>query len=129
MAEKILKKLKKDILVNSAGISGNPDYRIFGALEEVFNEENIDFSNHTSKPLTEDLLRNAEVVLVMTQEHRNFIKQNFPQYFKKVHLLTEFAGEQGDIPDPIGGPKELYVKTFKRIENLVKKIIPKLDDK
>ena len=63
MAEKILKKLKKDILVNSAGISGNPDYRIFGALEEVFNEENIDFSNHTSKPLTEDLLRNAEVDL------------------------------------------------------------------
>jgi len=129
MAEKILKKLKKDISVNSAGIFGNPDYRIFGPLKEVFTEENIDFSDHTSKPLTEDLLQGADVVLVMTQDHKEFIRQNFPQYFKKTHLLTEFAGDQGDIPDPIGGPKELYAKTFKRIEELVKKIIPKLDDK
>jgi len=99
MAEYIMKSLAKennlDIEVKSAGIAGNPANRIFGALEEVFKEENIDYSLHTSKPLTKELVDWADVILVMEKSHLEYINDFFPEARSKTFLLTEFAGEEG----------------------------------
>ncbi len=37
----------------------------------------------------------------------------------KAHLLTELAGEWGDVADPFGGPDSHYQATFEQLERLV----------
>ncbi len=129
MAEGIAKKLSSDFKFFSAGTFANPAYRIYGALEEIFKEENIPYEDHVSTPLTEELMRDSSVVLVMEKIHRDYIAERFPNYLGKVFLLTEFVGESGEIPDPIGKPKAEYRRTFDRIKLLVKKALQKLKEK
>lgn len=128
MAEGILKKLAGEFTVKSAGIAANPAYRIFGGLEEILKENGISYENHVSTPVSQVLMDSTDVVLVMEQQHRDYMTEKFPSFSDKVFLLTEFAGEAGDIFDPLGRPKSAYEMTFKKIKNLVEKIIPKLKE-
>ncbi|MCD6413118.1 MAG: low molecular weight protein arginine phosphatase [Elusimicrobia bacterium] len=126
MAEGIAKQISSDFEFSSSGILANPSYRIYGALEEIFAEERIPYDDHVSTPLTKRMIEESDAVFVMEKFHRDFIAERFPEHLGKVFLLTEFAGEKGDVPDPIGRPKADYRKTFDRIKSLVKKVIEKL---
>jgi len=126
MAAGILKKLAEDFSVSSAGIAANAAYRIFGGLEEILKENGIPYEEHVSTAVSDDLLKEADVVLVMEQRHKDYMMDKFPSFSDRIFLLTEFAGETGDIFDPLGRPKSAYEMTFEKIKNLVEKIIPKL---
>ena len=128
MAAGILKKLAEGFTVKSSGIAANPTYRIYGGLEEILKENGIPCEEHVSTPVSDVLLEQADVILVMEQKHKDYITERFLSFSDKVFLLTEFAGESGDIFDPIGRPKSAYEMTFEKIKNLVEKIIPKLKE-
>ncbi|MCD6312177.1 MAG: low molecular weight protein arginine phosphatase [Elusimicrobia bacterium] len=123
MAEGIFKKKALGEKAFSAGIAANPSYRIFGELAEIFDEEGIPYKNHVSTQVTKEILGEAGVVLCMEKRHAEYIRENFPFVSDKVFLLSEYAGEEGEIPDPIGLGKEFYRKTFDIISKLVVKII------
>jgi len=123
MAEGIFKKKAPGLKASSAGIAAHPSYRIFGALSEILKEENIPHENHSSTQVTKEILDEAAVVLCMETRHAEYIREKFPFASDKVFLLSEYAGEQGEIPDPIGLDKEFYRKTFDIINGLVVKII------
>ncbi|MFH1352400.1 MAG: low molecular weight protein arginine phosphatase [bacterium] len=128
MAAGIFKKLAEDFTVTSAGIAANPTYRIYGGLEEILKENGISYENHVSTPVSQDLMEEADVILVMEQRQRDYMTEKFSSFSDKVFLLTEFAGEAGDIFDPIGRPKSVYEMTFEKIKKLVEKIILKLKE-
>ncbi|MBA3052446.1 MAG: low molecular weight protein arginine phosphatase [Candidatus Omnitrophota bacterium] len=123
MAEGIFKKNAPGLKAFSAGIAANPSYRIFGVLEEIFDEEGIPCKNHVSTQVTKEILDDAALVLCMEDRHADYIREKFPFASGKVFLLSEYAGEKGEIPDPIGSGKEIYRKTFDIISALVIKII------
>ena len=123
MAEAVFRKNAPGVKVSSAGIAANPSYRIFGALEEIFNEEGVPHKNHVSTQVTKEILDEAALVLCMENRHKDYIKENFPFVSGKVFLLTEYAGEKGEILDPIGLDKSFYRKTFDIISGLVVKIL------
>lgn len=128
MAAGILKKLAGEFIVKSAGIAADSSYRIYGGLEEILKENGISYENHVSTSISQDLMKEADTVLVMEQRHRDYMTERFPAFSDKVFLLTEFAGEVGDIFDPLGRPKSAYKMTFEKIKNLVGKIILKLKE-
>jgi len=123
MAEGIFKKKAPELKAFSAGISANPSYRIFGGLAEILDENGIPYKNHVSTQVTKQILDEFSVVLCMENRHAEHIKERFPFAADKVFLLTEYAGESGEITDPIGLDKEFYQKTFDIINALVVKII------
>ena len=129
MAEGILRKISDEFIVRSAGTAANPEYTIFGGLAEILGEEAIDFSDHVSTPVTEKLLNDSFVVLVMEEHHRELINRCFPSYSDRVFLLAEYSGSGGGISDPIGLPKEEYRKTFDKIASLIKNAVPRLNQK
>ena len=124
MAEGILRKLAPQVKTFSAGTAANPAYRIFGGLKEILDEESVSYEGHVSTPVTGDILSSFDILLVMEDSHKEILLKLFPGSAGKIFLLTEFAGETGNIADPIGLPKKEYRRTFKRIEDLIKKIIP-----
>ena len=88
------------VRVVSAGLSAV--YGSAASLEsvELAREAGADLSEHSSQPLTEDLLDAADRILCMTAAHRSAILRHRPDAADRVRLLDP---DGGDIPDPIGG--------------------------
>lgn len=101
-----------DILVDSAGV-----FALIGECAAdnailAMEKYDIDLSLHRTKPLTEELIDMADVILVMTEAHKILIESMAGD---KVHTLLEYAGSEGDISDPYGGDMEEYEETAEEI--------------
>jgi protein-tyrosine phosphatase len=71
-----------------------------------------DLSQHTSRPLTEDLLAQADYVLTMTRGHLHALQPHLADLVAVPRLLCP---QGGDLPDPIGGPPEVYAQCAQTI--------------
>jgi len=125
LLEKSLKLKKRgDVEVLSAGMMSSG----MGATEatkEVLAEESIDVSSHRSQRVNEDMLRKADLILVMEKIHEERILQLAPEIKNRVFLLKEFAKIDDmnmNIDDPIGMPLEFYEKTMETIKEAVGRI-------
>lgn len=118
----------ENVKVSSAGIAALLSYGIYGVLEKVLKEEGIDVTNHKPTQVTSDMVRDADLVLVMERRHKEAILEMAPEVENKVFLLKEFAGEKEnlDIPDPIGQPEEVYRSRLQEIKGYLSKILKKI---
>lgn len=62
---------------------------------------NLNLSLHKSRPLTETILKNSDLILVMENNQKEALLQEFPFCAERLFLLTEVVnGDSKDIPDP-----------------------------
>ncbi len=104
----------------SAGIFADSSPLSSGAKNALSRLGINDFS-HTAVKLTEEMLNSAHLVLCMTRSHRAYI--NMPN----AYTLYEFAGECGDVSDPYGSNDAVYYNTALELEELISKIVDKLE--
>lgn len=131
LAEAIARRLienagRKDIEVASAGTSaweGSPASD--GALL-VGMERGLDLSTHRSRPLTAQLLRESDLVLVMSPSHLSHVKEIDPG--ARAHLLSGFTsgGEGRAIKDPFGGDLAGYRETVDDLETELAKLLDRI---
>ncbi len=102
------------VIILSAGIAammgGRPAQEAVDVMRDDFG---LDLSGHTSQPLTEQMIRQADHLFVMTHSHQQAILAEFPEAADRTRLLSR--GER-DVSDPIGGPLELYRRCAEQIE-------------
>lgn len=124
MAEAIAKALceNKNVIIESRGILGNGSNASENALE-VSLKYNLNLENHKSKSLSKDDLESNYLILTMTNEHRDLILYNFPEYAEKVCTIYKYVlNEDKDIKDPFGSDLSEYIDCFEEISYLIKKI-------
>lgn len=116
------------VKVDSAGTAALSSYGIYGILEKVLKEEDIEISNHKPTQVTTQMVKDADLILVMERKHKQAILEMAPKAEDRVFLLKEFAGEKEnlDIPDPIGHPEEVYRKRLEEIKGYLIKILKKI---
>lgn len=92
---------------------------------EVMKQLNIDISAHKSSTLNEKLTEEADLVVTMTQAHKENAGAMFPQTRGKIRTLSQYNDEntlRSNIADPFGGSVKTYQNCFremkKPIENL-----------
>lgn len=116
MAEVLLKKMLLErlskavgIRVLSAGLSAYGGY-VTGEAFEVMRKEGVDLSDFRSKPLTEEMVKKADLILTMERLHKNTILSLYPKARGRAFTLKEFAGEATDldIADPYGRGMKAY---------------------
>jgi protein-tyrosine-phosphatase len=92
-------------------------------------EEGVDIASHRSRPLTVPLIEESDLLLVMEAHHRTAVTRVVPQAAGKAHLLGAYASEAGEngVDDPIGGDLEDYRVTFRTIQQLITKALPRLE--
>ncbi len=95
------------VVVASAGLAAWAGGPASGHAVEIVAEEGADLRNHESQPLTESLVRQADVILTMTASHRAALLAQFPEAGGRVALLSP---DRRDVIDPIGGSLETYRK-------------------
>ena len=70
----------------------------------------LDIQNHRSRAITADLLKQADLTLVMEQGQKEALHIEFKFARPKIYLLTEVAdGFAYDIPDPMNSPGKIDV--------------------
>lgn len=109
--------------VQSAGISvrGKQDASFYA--KSVLKEEGIEL-HHSSQQAHEELMQWADVILTMTEQHKQVLAYHFPDVEKRIHTLCEFVGEGPyDISDPFGGTVEMYRHTYDELKRLIQKMI------
>ncbi len=74
----------------------------------VMAERGIDIQDHTARSITASDVAEADLILVMSREHAEVIRNTWPQYDWQVYLLSEMAGKRKDVEDPYGGSIEEY---------------------
>jgi protein-tyrosine-phosphatase len=85
----------------------------------VMAERGIDLRDHQSRSITGEQMAEADLILVMAQEHLRVLRGTWPQYAWKIRLLSEIAGKRRDVKDPYGGTLEEYRACANTIEGYI----------
>lgn len=130
MAEGLAKKMAKDkgwdLEIFSAGVVAWPGAPATEEAIKAVAELEADISGHRARSLDLDLVEKADLILTMTEAHKRQIIDRFPQAREKTFTLTEYATScPGDIPDPIGGPLEVYQACVAQLKGLIEQALDK----
>lgn len=125
---------RRNIKLKSAGvIAPNGLYASANAIS-VMEELDIDISKHSTQPLTEELVAEADLIFVMTQIHKLEVINLLEKPGKEIYLIKEFdtkSSQQGnlDISDPIGKPISVYRHCRDEIKQCVPGLLKKILEK
>lgn len=122
MAERLLDKALRDagiegIEVHSAGVGAYDGNHASSYSVKALKELGIDLSDHRSKMLTANMLREASLVLVMTKTHKMAIEEDFPDLKSNldIWLWREFRPSEKQVADPYGADFDSYKVALKAI--------------
>ncbi|HZK17779.1 MAG TPA: low molecular weight protein arginine phosphatase [Clostridia bacterium] len=116
------------IEVFSAGVAAFPDMPASPEAVEVMFEMGIDLEGHRASVLIPEDVESADLVLTMTERHRDFVRQMAPGAAGKVYTLGEFAGRGEDVPDPFGRSLDTYRQSAEAIKDLVIQALVRLKE-
>ncbi|MGB1253978.1 MAG: hypothetical protein ACPG8W_25440 [Candidatus Promineifilaceae bacterium] len=82
-------------------------------------EIGLDLSGHTSRMISAEIMREADLVLCMTSSHREALTIDFRDDKHKVFMLSEMIGRDFDVTDPYGGPLDGYIEMTTLVNQLL----------
>jgi protein-tyrosine-phosphatase len=112
------------VLVLSAGIAAAPGGRAATEAISIMNERGLDLSLHESQPLSDRLVRYADLIITMTRGHREAIVNHWPEASARTHVISR---NRGDVADPIGGPADMYRKCAEQIDAYLAEWVADID--
>ena len=128
-------QLKDKITVDSAGISAHPNDNASTNSIIILKELGIDISSHKAKLLDLNTASKADIILTMTNSHKNAICKEFPDLASKIFTLKEYVANRNlnnslelymgefDISDPYGMPLSTYKQCALEINTAITKLI------
>lgn len=116
--------LADQVEVVSAGVFAVAGDQASDHAIAVLGERGVSLEGHRSQPVTPELLKQADIALVMAESHRRSLFYMAPGQLGKVFLLSEMAGSYDDVADPYGGPIEGYIVTADLLEKLIESSLP-----
>jgi protein-tyrosine phosphatase len=131
MAEAIFNNYceNKNISAASAGVNivtGSKTSK--NAAETTKSNTGEDISSRNAVQISLNMLKEADIVLTMTVNHKRFITTEYPNFSSKVFTLNEYVGVKGDIVDPFGGDISVYQNTFSDLKNRIILLLDKLKE-
>ncbi len=126
MAEALFRKLcdgAPGVRVESAGLSAANGQPASRDAVEALAAEGIQLRSFRSQPVSEELLKKATHIFVMTRDHRRLIDLFFPEFMHKVRLLRFEQKGSPDVPDPIGQGRAVYEDCKKTIASALPSVL------
>ncbi len=116
------------VRVDSAGTTAAWDAPAADHAVAVCAEHGLDLEGHRSQPLTPELVRWADLILVMSGPHLDAVRELDIDVDDRAALLTDFAdGDAAGIDDPFGGTIEPYRRTYTQLERLIDAALQRLE--
>jgi protein-tyrosine phosphatase len=112
------KELGPDFHVMSAGLGALVDNPADKIAQKIALQHDIDMSAHRARQINLDILKWADLILVMENGHKRELLHKYPWLDGKVFRYGE--SHQVDIPDPYKRPENAYVLAW----NFISKLTP-----
>ena len=136
MAEELLKSILKNhniedkIHISSSGTEVDVSLPASDNAIAALKELELDLTKHRSKLVTRELIDEMDLVLAMTEAHKDYILKIMPEAKEKIFTLIEYAsGEKGDIADPYRMDLETYRKCRDDILKYLEMVLEKIKRK
>ncbi len=117
MAEYFLKQHYPNLHIESAGISGligeNADQKAIQCMDAL----NIDMRGHVAKKLNSKLIKQADLILVMSSNQQKHLEQTWPFSKGKVFRLGHW--QNVNVPDPYQHDQAFFDQTCRNIQAYV----------
>ena len=129
MAEGLLKQAltadeKGDCMVSSAGLGALGGHPPDAKACQLMMKKGIDISGYRARQLNNDMIRKADLILVMESSHKSAIEESEPCAKGKVFRLGNWG--DFDIPDPYQQNLSAFVTSLNLIERGVSEWLIKL---
>jgi L-threonylcarbamoyladenylate synthase len=108
---------KKGISIVSAGTYATPGMRATPQAVDALKELGADLTRHRSRPLTVELIHQADVIYTMGQGHAQAVRSLVPSASDKIQTLDP----DGDIEDPIGSDLAVYKSLAGQLSTLIQR--------
>lgn len=92
----------------------------------VAAEQNVDLAEHRSSLVSAELVREADLVVVMDPRHGEALSRRFPLQRDRVVVLGDFDPATPDsrvITDPVGRPPEVLRESYDRIARCTRALV------
>jgi protein-tyrosine phosphatase len=126
MAEAVLRERlnRPGTRVTSAGTAALVGEPADPLAIEVSRRFGFDLSQHAGRQATASLLSAADLVLVMTRAHADWVHERVPVLRGRVQLLGRWR--ELEIPDPYGLDRRTFESVFEQIDDCVADWLPRL---
>ena len=108
---------QKGVTIMSAGAMAMPGSRATPQAVDAVRELGGDLTRHRSRPLTVELIHQADAIFTMGRAHAAAVQALVPSAADKTFLLDP----AGDIDDPIGGDLSLYQQLATQLKGFITK--------
>ena len=135
MAEGIAKKVAEEMGVNHVEFSSSGTGAMNGvpatdyAIEAAAHWD-VDIRNHRSRLVNKEIVEGSDLILAMAPEHVQQILSKFKGAASKIFLYKSFpepfSPTQARVEDPIGGTLEQYNQTFLELDEVMRRIFPRI---
>jgi protein-tyrosine phosphatase len=115
---------QRGVIVASAGVSASPGGCAAPEAVEVMKSHGLDLSRHESQPLSDKLVKHADLILALTNAHRQAIVRRWPEVASRTEVMRL---DGGDIEDPIGAPAEVYEQCARQIEGALRERVEQME--
>jgi len=114
----------RGVMIMSAGIAAMTGGRASPAAIEAMTDMDLDLSHHESQPLSDRLVRFADLILTMTRSHRDAILAQWPSAAARCELVSR---DQSDVADPMGGTLDQYRRCVQQIDRQLELWMSEID--
>ena len=105
--------------IYSAGTRAVPGLAPIDEAVQVMAGRGLDIRDHRSHEVSEALMAEADLILVMEPTQAEALRIEFPHVAGRVHLLSTVAGEKDPIQDPIGKSLATFEAVALQIDSLL----------
>jgi protein-tyrosine phosphatase len=131
MAEALLREAAAarglDVVVSSAGAGAWDGAPVSEGAYLVGLENGLDLSNHRARLLTREIVRGADLILVMSGHHLARVAELGGE--DKAHLLGAYAGREPgrtEVTDPFGSDLASYRHTYTELQELIGAVVSRV---
>ena len=133
MAEGLLKSMWPGNMNPQPVISSAGTHAIDGLPAEpyairVAGEYGVDIRSHRSRAINVVLIKRADLILAMEQQHVDFIRNAGGSGAGRVELIggLDATVVRGEIPDPYGGSADMYRECARMIHRCLESVITRM---
>jgi len=124
--EAVDKDASKKVVVESAGLGALAGNGMDATALSVLAEHGVDGSRHVARQLNGDMLRSAELIVVMEKSHVAAITKVAPQASGKTFLLGKWQ-QDASIPDPYRQHRIAFEHVYDLIDDAVSSWVERLN--
>lgn len=117
MAEYLLKQQHPNLHIESAGISGLTGHAADQKAMLCMQRLGIDMQPHVAKKLNSELIKKADLILVMSQNQQKHIEQTWPFAKGKTFRLGHWQSK--NVSDPYRHEQTVFDETSQLIQACV----------